>query len=98
MVWLLSLCNHLNEDLPVGTRKNAVVNSGFPRARQASLGIGFSFFLNRMTVEDSLPRPPQTTTENSAFFAFGGRKDCQRLRGFSGLQLPVQRSRVKNGC
>lgn len=39
MMWPLSLFNHLNEESPVGTRKNVVVNNGFPHVRQASVGV-----------------------------------------------------------
>ena len=38
-MWLLSLCNHLSKDLPVGTRKNAIVNNRFSHVRQARAGI-----------------------------------------------------------
>lgn len=38
-MWLLSLFNHLSKDLPVGTRKNAIVNNRFSHVRQARVGI-----------------------------------------------------------
>lgn len=39
VMWLLSLFNYLNEDLPAGIRKHAIVNNGFSHVRQASMGI-----------------------------------------------------------